>query len=93
MKSIQLGNDATEAVGVKPQDEAINGMVSALIVKVPYFLSDEMKLEIIWILYVKNNFVISFLRIWHKLIKTFMVTHEMISITVETLSITLVIPT
>ena len=66
MKSIQLGNDATEAVGVKPQDEAINGMVSALIVKVPYFLSDEMKLEIIWILYVKNNFVISFLRIWHK---------------------------
>ena len=47
MKSIQLGNDATEAVGVKPQDEAINGMVSALIVKVPYFLSDEIKLEII----------------------------------------------
>ena len=33
--------------------------VSALIVKVPYFLSDEMKLEIIWILYVKK-IVISF---------------------------------
>ena len=91
MKSIQLGDDATETVGVKPQDEAING--ECVDCESVSFLSDEMKLEIIWILLVKNNFVISFLRIWHKLIKTFMVTHEMISITVETLSITLVIPT
>ena len=45
MKSIQLGDDATETVGVTPQDEAINS--ECIDCESVSFLSDEMKLEII----------------------------------------------